>query len=452
MTSSVVTSRYEPRGAALQVFKHKNDEVLVAGPAGTGKSRACLEKIHAMCIANPGMRALMVRKTHVSLTNTGLVTFREHVAAMDIAAGVLRWYGGAGDKPAAYIYNNGSTIAVGGMDKPMKVMSSEYDLVYVQEATELALDDWEALSSRLRNGRVSFQQILADCNPDTPTHWLKKRCDEGKTVMLYGKHTDNPTLFKADGTKTHRGAAYMRRLEDLSGVRKERLLHGRWVAAEGIIFEEFDPQIHLISVMPDGWEKWRRAWSIDFGFTNPAVLQCWAFDNDGRMYLYREIYQTKLKVEDLAKRILNIVAPADRFGNRSWIEPRPQYIVRDHDAGDAAVFEQYMGIRTEKALKDVQDGLQATKSRYQVRGDGKPRLYLLRDSLVERDNELVEAGKPTCTAEEIPGYVWEPPGPGKPPKEAPLKKDDHGCDAKRYMVAQEDLVGRPRVSVLGGGR
>ena len=32
-------------------------------------------------------------------------------------------------------------------------------------------------------------------------------------------------------------------------------------------------------------------WSVDFGFTNPIVIQWWAEDPDGRLYLYRELYR-----------------------------------------------------------------------------------------------------------------------------------------------------------------
>lgn len=432
MKSSVIVKQYVPRGAALEVFKRREPEVLLAGPAGTGKSRAALEKLHAMCIANANMRALMVRKTHVSLTNTGLVTFQEHVAQDDLEAGVLRWYGGSASRPPAFIYDNGSTINVGGMDKPMKVMSSEYDVAYVQEATELTLEDWEMLSSRLRNGRVSFQQIIADCNPDSPTHWLKKRCDEGSTTLLHSLHEDNPVLFNLDGTMTDKGKAYMTRLDALTGVRKQRLRYGKWVAAEGIIYEDFDQQVHVIDPF-DIPEDWERVWTVDFGYTNPSVLQCWALDHDGRGYLYREFYRTQQTVVELAAKVLSVVAP-----DGTWIEPKPVRIVCDHDAGERAQLHTALNIPNKAAIKDVKPGIEAVMQRMLIQGDGKPRLYLVRNSLVERDESLVSVGRPTCTIEEIAGYVWDNT-PGKVPKEAPVKENDHGMDAMRYFVADQDM-------------
>jgi phage terminase large subunit len=61
---------------------------------------------------------------------------------------------------------------------------------------------------------------------------------------------------------------------------------------------------------------------------------------------------------------------------------------------------------------------------------------------------LEESKRPCSTAEEIVGYVWDQ-SPGKPPKETPVKENDHGMDALRYVVAQRDLGARPRIRMLG---
>lgn len=436
-----VVRQIKLRGTALEVLKRREGELLICGPAGTGKSFACLQKVHVMCLLNSGMRALMVRKTHASLTSTGLVTFREHILPEALASGVVKWYGGSGEKPAQYIYSNGSVVVVGGLDRAMKLMSSEYDLVYVQEATELTPADWEAITTRLRNGVVSFQQLLADCNPQQPSHWLKKRCDEGKTVMLYARHEDNPVLFNEDGEKTERGAAYIGKLDQLSGVRKLRLRHGKWAAAEGIIYEEWRPDLHVIDrkVLPFEWD---RVWGVDFGYTNPFVWQMWAIDPDGALVLEKEIYQTKRLVEDHAK---DILATVTKQNGTTWKYPHPRFIVCDHDAEDRATLERKLGMSTIPAQKSVSDGIQAKMERLKPKRNGRPGLYVCRDSLVKRDDELREAGKPTCFAEEIEGYVWEPSPDGKPIKDRPLKIDDHSMDTARYVVAEFDLRGRPRV-------
>src|SRR5437588_3389520 len=70
---------FQPRGKALAMFQDNGEEVLMAGPAGTGKSRACLEKVHAVCELYPGARVLMARKTRKSMTQSTMVTFAEKV-------------------------------------------------------------------------------------------------------------------------------------------------------------------------------------------------------------------------------------------------------------------------------------------------------------------------------------------------------------------------------------
>jgi PBSX family phage terminase large subunit len=434
MTAAVITKRLTLRGEALNALSNRASEILLCGAAGTGKSYALLWKAHLLCMSNPGARGLMVRKTHRSLAATGLVTFREHVATEAIAAGICRWYGGSGEKPAQYIYSNGAVLLVGGLDNPEKLMSLEIDFAYVQEATELTPEDWEKLSTRLRNGKVSFQQILADANPQQPSHWLKKRCDEGKTQMLHSRHEDNPRLYDEQQEITPYGQAYMARLDALSGVRKERLRYGRWAAADGIIYGDWKPEVHLVDgrALP---ASWRRIWSVDFGFTHPFVWQMWAIDPDGRMWLEKEIYRTQTLVEDHAKEILRVTKNS----------PRPSAVVCDHDAEDRATLERYLGMGTIAATKTVSDGIQAMAQRLRLAGDGQPRMFVLRDSLVSRDVELAETGRPLGFAQEIEGYVWEPDTKGVLAKDKPRKEEDDSMDSARYAVAYFDL--KPRGSI-----
>lgn len=441
--------RYDPRGAARDVLHCRAGEVLLSGPAGTGKSRACLEKLHLMAMLNPGMRGLIVRKVSRSLATTALDTWRKFVVREWLETGLVKYYGGSSVEPPQYRYvENGSTIMIGGMDSADKIMSSEYDVIYVQEATELTITDWEALTTRLRNWVVSFQQLMADCNPSAETHFLKQRCNAGTTTILWSKHTDNPRLYGDDGQLTEAGAAYMATLDRLTGVRRLRLRDGIWASAEGLVYERWDDSVHLIDPfdIPDDWP---RVWSVDFGHTNPFVCQCWATDPDGRLILEWEIYYSKRLVEEHAETIARhcMVDPV-RVGDGPWVgtwkRPRPQAIVCDHDAEGRATLTKHLGISTRAAIKRVRDGFEAVDSRMMPAGDGRPRLMLMRDACVERDPSLVAKALPTCTAEEFPSYVWAQT-PGRPPKEEPVKENDHGMDAMRYRVADVDLKGRPNV-------
>lgn len=392
-----------------------------------------------MAMLNPGSRYLICRKTRSSLASTGLVTWRKFVVAKALSSEEVKYYGGSVEE-AGYYYKNGSVVILGGLDKSSKIMSSEYDLIYVQEATELSEDDWEALLTRLRNGMVTFQQLLADANPQQPTHWLKQRTETGACRMIESRHRDNPRLFDPfTGEQTEAGKSYLAKLDALTGVRRLRLLDGKWVAAEGMIYDLFDSTVHLIDRMPAGWESWQRYWSVDFGFTNPFVWQCWAEDPDGRLYLYREIYRTKRTVEAHCTRIKRCVQNEKGV----WTEPHPRKIICDHDAEGRAQLEGHFG-GTTAAHKAVTEGIQACQERMKLAKDGKPRIYILRGCRIDRDEDLADRKKPTCTEEEISGYVWA----DLKAKEAPVKEDDHGMDAKRYMVAERDIG--PRGNPLRG--
>lgn len=408
---------YQPWGAAADVLYARDDEVVLSGPAGTGKSRAYLEKLHLIMLKYAGARGLIVRQTRESMTESVLVTFEDQVLPAD---SYLK-EGPARQRRHAYEYRNGSVIITGGMDKPLKIMSTEYDIIYWQEAIEGKEDAWEALTTRLRNGVVPYQQLGADVNPASPQHWLKKRIERGAARMLESRHEDNPRLYDQRAKQyTEFGQKYLKKLDALTGVRKLRLRHGIWAMAEGMIYSDvYDPHRNLIDrfPIPAGWPRY---WTIDFGYTNPFCWQCWAVDPDGRGYLIAEIYQTKRIVEDHCKTI------------RAWMkrthEDFPRAVITDHDAEDRATFEKHMGVSTEPAIKTIRDGNEACAERLRPAGDGRARMFLMRDSLVEKDPELEDAKLPMQTSEEFESYVWDEK------KDQPVDKFNHGMDAMRYFV------------------
>lgn len=437
MTATVV--RYEPRGGARELLSAKEQEIAIAGPAGTGKSLAMLQKAFYTSLMVPGCRSLIVRQTHASLTGSTLVTFEQQVAAAALAERVVRWFGGSARKPAAYEFSNGAQILVGGLDRPEKFLSTEFSRIYVDEATQINLTALETLITRLRGNSDTYRQIIMACNPDHPKHWLKQRCDDRTARMIYSRHQDNPLLYAADGTLTERGTDYMAKLDALTGVRRLRYRDGIWAASEGLVYEGWSEPVHLIDPfhVPDSWTRYV---SIDFGFTNPFVAQLFAEDPDGRLYLIREWVRTRMLVEDHA------VVIRDRL---LVGQPRPRAIITDHDAEDRATLERKLGMSTQAAHKSVSDGIQAVGARLKAAGDGRPRLYVFRDALLERDPEMDAAALPIGLAEEVAGYVWAvKPGNSGGLKEEPVKANDHSMDAGRYMVAARDLSGRTRVRWL----
>lgn len=433
---------YQPVGSCLELFYDKSPEVLLSGAAGTGKSRGCLEKLHLLAQLYPRMRGLIVRKTQESLTKSTLVTFQNYVALEALESGEVRFYGGSAKEPTHFRYANGSTITTGGMDKASRIMSTEFDIIFVEEATELAEDDWEKLTTRLRNNVMPYQQIIAACNPSYPTHWLKQREKAGKTHFIYCRHEDNLVYYN-NGNWTELGLNYLKKLDELSGVNKERLRYGRWAAAEGLIYDTFDPNVHIYSrKTPFGAHNrgdWSWYWSVDFGFVNPFVCQQWAVDSDSRLYLYREIYMTERTVEEHCLDLKRF-----GYGPGSFKIPRPKAVICDSaDPEGMEVIRKKLKVSVVKANKDVSRGIQLVKERLRVQPDGKPRLYICSNSLLESDRELASKHLPSCTQDEVLAYTWNPKKPDEP-----LKKYDHGMDAMRYMVSYLDNKLKPNVRFI----
>lgn len=416
---------YSPVGNIRKLFalREYDGEILLSGPAGTGKTLGNLSLLWYYATQYDGMRGLIVRKTRESMTESVLNTWEKRV----VPVGHPSLLGAQRGSRSLYRIGN-SEIVVGGMrasgkDMTQKIMSTDFDVIVASEAIEFTDEEWEKLTTRLRYGRMPFQQMLADTNPSHPKHWLYLRCKAGKTRLIDTSHQDNPTLWDAKaGDWTEFGRKYIAKLDQLSGARKLRLRYGKWVQAEGVVYEEWNPAIHVLDPFPIPAD-WQRFWCVDFGFTNPFCCQWWAKDHDGRLYLYREIYQTKLLVEDAAKLMLKLSAD----------DPKPMKIICDHDAEDRATLEKHLGsgYKTLAAKKEVSPGIQAVKTRLQVADDGKPRLFLFRNALVKQDEELVEAKLPLCTEDELDGYCWN----DKILKEVPIKENDHGCFVAGTMVA-----------------
>jgi phage terminase large subunit len=438
----------ERRTAAFELLTCKAPEVVIKGPAGTGKSLALLHRVNLVLQKYPGARVLLVRKTRSSLTESALVTFEQRVvlrgspAYPDVANTQRRLR-------SEYQYPNGSTLVVGGMDTPERVMSTEYDLIAVPEATELAEHDWELLITRLRNWKVpGYQQIVADMNPTAPTHWLNQRIRDGKAQLLLSRHEDNPTLWDGTGW-TEQGAKYLAGLQRLSGVRYLRLFKGVDAAAEGVVYPDFDPAVHVIKPFDHPAfngrkripESWRLLRSVDFGFRHPFVCQWWAVSPDGVMFRYREIYHTERIVQDHAQQI-NKLSGSEKY----------EVTLADHDAEDRATLHK-AGIRTRAAFKSVRLGIDACTERLRDK-----RVFFFDDveidgvkwGRVERDPLLTEGGRPTSTVQEMDSYVYPEAKGGTAGKEDPVKENDDGADAWRYTTAYVDDLARRRFKVRGG--
>jgi hypothetical protein len=135
---------------------------------------------------------------------------------------------------------------------------------------------------------MPYSQTIGDCNPASPTHWIKGRAREGTLTLFESTHRDNPELYdQATGQITDVGEQRVGRLRTLSGSRLMRLYHGLWAAPEGAIYDVFDEEKHVVASF-DPPPIWPRIVGIDpFGAHVAAVWL--AFDSrNGILNLYRE--------------------------------------------------------------------------------------------------------------------------------------------------------------------
>lgn len=269
-------------------------------------------------------------------------------------------------------------------------------------------------------------RIFWDTNPDYPEHPVKiGYIDKSGERLESGRIRIKSWHFELEDN-TFLTPEYIENIKATTppGMMYDRRIKGKWVAAEGLVYEGWNPDIHGIdsfTIPPD----WQRVRGIDWGFTNPFVCLWGAIDPDGRLYIYDEYYQPKVLIKYHARRINR------NIGVFRWT-------VADHDAQDNAEIRQF-GIRTRRAQKDVEIGIQKVAERLVVQADKKPRLSVFRDRC---PNTMREMGI----------YCWQEQKDGKPVKEEPLKVDDHCPDTIRYMVMEIDNAHEIRASKVSASQ
>lgn len=389
-------AEYNPVGGCMAFYGSTEPEVLAVGPAGTGKTLAAVWKIHDIARGVPGVRILMARKVLEDLKTGALATYTNHVKPeLDGVA----TFGGNRFYPGEFRYPNGSVIHVVGMDKPGKVMSSEYDVIFVNEATEVTEAIWQALKTRLRNGVLAYQQIIADCNPSGPRHWLNVRCNNGFTRRIVTTHKDNPAYWDdARQEWTEMGQTYvLQTLAGLTGVDRKRLFEGTWAAAEGLVYPEFGPD-HIETIDTTGW---RTVLGVDVGSRNPTAILVAHVRGDGHVHISHELYRRNMSASD-------IIAAIEQFAG----EHMPEAVYIDPSAKGYIEDLERAGISVIPAVNDVLVGIQRVRAQFQT------------GFSIDRE----------CTSliDELGMYAY--PDNPKVETDKPIKDNDHAMDALRYLV------------------
>lgn len=394
-------SDFTPYGGNADLIYSHEPEVLVEGPAETGKTLAACWKSHLICSKYAGAQGAILRKTQASIYGSVLQTFQRVIEGAPVQA-----YGG--EKPEKYIYPNGSIVWIGGMDNRDRVLSSERDFIQTCQTEEFTVDDWEYLTTRTtgRGAVIPHPQLYGDCNPGGSLHWIKQRNKAGHLRLIRTTHKDNPSLFHRDGSPTPQGTRTMARLSALTGVRRKRLYEGIWATAEGAVYDNFDSAIHVRQRDRAEFKTWYLA--MDEGYTNPAVILVVGEDSDGRLHIPCEWYERG--------RLQSAVVNAAKGFTLDF---QISLAAVDESAAGLIADLQNNGVPAFAAKGRVLDGIQRIQNRLKVQDDGRPRLTV----------------DPSCvnTINEFESYIWKKVSTTGIIKDEPTKENDHAMDAIRYL-------------------
>lgn len=276
---------------------------------------------------------------------------------------------------------------------------------YVDEITIIPESVFVMLQGRLS---VPGAKLFGTTNPDSPFHWLKTnfidRANELDIKQWTFNLDDNPSLdssFKNNLRKEYQGLWY------------DRYILGRWVLAEGTVFDFFDRSKHVIEYPPGAAEYY--VVGVDYGTTNPtayALIGCSSKVYPNR-WLEKEYY---------------------------WDSKKTLRQKTDTEyAEDLKKFLQGYNVRT------IYIDPSAVSFRVELTRQGF-------SGLVEAENEVLDGIRyhsmqlsngtfkvcHNCTKaiEEYGTYRWDPKSAVRG-EDKPLKENDHMMDAIRYALYTE---------------
>jgi PBSX family phage terminase large subunit len=250
--------------------------------------------------------------------------------------------------------------------------------------------------------RCSYEgaRIYMDTNPENPMHTVKK-----DYIDKDGQRLDNNQLnikaFKFTlYDNTFLNNEYVKSIEAStpSGMFFDRDILGLWVAAEGVVYKDFNKNIHYIKDTKDIEFKKYIA-GVDFGWEHFGSIVVVGKSIDDKYYLLEEYAYQNKDIEywiDIAKDIKK------RYGNINFY--------CDHARQDYMDKLLRNGIKAINAKKDVLEGISTVATLFKTN-----RLFIVE-------------GKVNRFKDEIYNYVW------KSGKDEVVKLYDDVLDSLRYAI------------------
>ncbi len=247
---------------------------------------------------------------------------------------------------------------------------------------------------------VAGSRLWFSCNPASPGHWFYQewvlRAQERRALYLHFTMADNPALspeIRARYERLYKGVFY------------RRFVLGEWVAAEGRVYDFFDPERDACDAPAGEAEVW--CVSCDYGTVNPASFGLWGLYR-GVWYRVREFYFDSRRAGRQMTDAEYVRALLALAGGRTL-----QYVVVDPSAASFLEALRRAGVPVRRADNDVLAGIRLTADLLKA-----GRLRICRDC---RD----------CLRE-IAEYVWDTRGGSG---DRVRKEHDHAMDDLRYFAA-----------------
>lgn len=187
------------------------------------------------------------------------------------------------------------------------------DWIGVDELTKHLRESIQVLLSCLRSPKGFKPTFRATCNPGGIGHMYVKEdyieatgygdhpttcpITGNKRVFIPAKVWDNDVLMKNDPN-------YVKRLQNLPEDQRKAFLDGDWDLFSGQYFDEFKRDIHVCDPFPIP-DHWHRYFVCDYGLDMFAGLWI-ARDEQGRAYVYKEVYESGLIIPEASKRFLEV--------------------------------------------------------------------------------------------------------------------------------------------------
>ena len=171
--------------------------------------------------------------------------------------------------------------------------------------------------------------------------WVKKRFvspyPEGGKIIVGKGNVKRIYIHSTVADNPHADPAYAARLDGLGDAEKKARKFGDWDAYQGQVFDEFrdkhypdepDNALHVVQPFEiPNW--WPRMIIGDWGFAAMNYVGFYAISPTKRLYLYKELYWLKTKIEDWAPEVKDI---ADRENPKiiAWCKSVSQERGQEH--------------------------------------------------------------------------------------------------------------------------